>query len=129
MAGLLDTDFIRDIFGAAFEDIYGDGELIRVDMVRQESGTITPQLSAAVPIKVQVDICTEAMRAQAGYSDTDVRLLILQSGIAGRDLNNDDMVRAKDRAGVLRTWKVFGVTQDPARSYWEARGIRKGDNT
>lgn len=128
MSGLLDTNYIQDLFGSVFGDIYGDGELIRVSMVRQTSGSLIPSEAAAMPIKVQVDVCSEAMRLSAGYSDTDVRLLVLQSGVSGGDVNTDDIIRAKDRNGVLRRWKVAeGVTQDPGRSYWEIRGIRQGD--
>lgn len=130
MSGLLDGNFIQDLFGSVFGDIYGDGELIRVSMVRQPNGSVVPTKGDPISIKVQVDACTETMRQQAGYSDTDVRLIVLQSGITGGDINTDDVIRAKDRNGVLRNWKVAaGVGQDPARAYWEIRGIRQADPT
>ena len=128
MSGLLDTDFIQDLFGSVFGEVYSEGELIRVSMVRQPSGSLVATESAPVAVKVQVDVCTEAMRLAPNYSDTDVRLLVLQAGIAGGDITTDDIIRAKDRNGVLKRWKVAGqVTQDPGRSYWEARGVQQGD--
>lgn len=119
MAGLLDSNVLQGIFGSVLSSIYGDGQLIRVTMVRQPGGTSIPVEQPPVAIKVQVDACTEAMRQQPGYTDTDVRLLILQSGIAGPKPTTDDIVIAQ---GERR--KLFGITEDPARAYWEMRGIR-----
>lgn len=117
---LLDTSAIRDIFGATLGAIYGDGQLIRVDMVQQPNHSLLPVEQAPVAIKVQVDRADEAMRAAPGYTETDVKLLILQSGISGREPNSDDIVVAQGQR-----WKLAGVQQDPARSHWTARGIRQ----
>jgi hypothetical protein len=119
MAGLLDTDALQSIFGSVLSSIYGDGQLIRIVMQRQPGGSVIPVEQPPVPIKVQVDACTEAMRQQAGYTDTDVRLLILQSGVPGDKPTSDDIVIAQGRR-----WKLYGITEDPARAYWEMRGIR-----
>ncbi|HWK65395.1 MAG TPA: hypothetical protein VNS34_10665 [Rhizobiaceae bacterium] len=125
MAGLLDTDALQGIFGSVLSSIYGDGQLIRVTMDRQPGGSGIPVEQPPVPIKVQVDACTEAMRQQAGYTDKDVRLLVLQAAVDGPELTTDDIVMARDfRSGEMRRWKLFGITQDPARAYWEMRGIR-----
>lgn len=120
MTGLLDSDDIQQLFGDVFSDIYGDGELIRVDMVRGPGGVMTPTEQPPVPVKVQTDRCDHAMRDAPGYSDTDVKLLILQSGVSGRKPNTDDIVVARGQR-----WKISGVTEDPARSYWSMRGIRQ----
>lgn len=119
MSGLLDTDALQGIFGSVLSAIYGDGQLIRVTMERQPGGVVIPVEQPLVPIKVQVDACTEAMRQQSGYTDTDVRLLILQSGVSGAKPTTDDIVIAKGQR-----WKLYGITEDPARAYWEMRGIR-----
>jgi len=119
MSGLLDTDALQGIFGSVLSVIYGDGQLIRVTMERQPGGVVIPVEEPPVPIKVQVDACTEAMRQQPGYTDTDVRLLILQSGVSGAKPTTDDIVIAKGQR-----WKLYGITEDPARAYWEMRGIR-----
>lgn len=117
--GLLDTNQLQKAFGSAFKSIYGSGQLIRITMQRQPEGTIVPTEQSPVPIKVQVDQMTEAMRRQEGASDRDVRILVLQDGLTGPALTSDDVVIAQ---GVR--WKLFGLTQDPARAYYEARGVR-----
>lgn len=119
MAGLLDTDAIQKIFGSALAGIYGDGELITVTMVRGPGGVQTPQ-ETSVPCKVQVDNCDEAMRSAEGYSDTDVKLIILQDGMTGSEPDGDSIVIAQGKR-----WKVSGVRSDPARAAWVMRGIRQ----
>lgn len=120
MAGLLDAASIQATIGRVLGPIYGDGSLIRVDLVRQAGGTLLPSEQAPAAIKVQVDRADEAMRQAAGYTDTDVKLLILQTGVAGRAPNSDDIVIAQGQR-----WKLSGIRQDPARSHWVARGIRQ----
>ncbi|MFC6487363.1 hypothetical protein [Nitratireductor sp. GCM10026969] len=129
MSGLLGTDALQGIFGSVLSSIYEDGQLIRVVMQWQPGGTEIPVEQPPVACKVQVDVCTEAMRQQEGYSDTDVRLLVLQSTVAGADLTSDDIIVAKDfRTGDWQRWKLYGLTQDPARAYWEMRGIRDANS-
>ncbi|ELT46836.1 hypothetical protein [Brucella intermedia] len=119
MAGLLDTDDIQQLFGDIFSDIYGDGQLITVTMVRGPGGVQIPQESS-VPCKVQVDRADESMRQSAGYTDTDVKLIILQSGLSDKEPDSDSIVVAQGRR-----WKVSGVRSDPARAAWIMRGIRQ----
>lgn len=118
--GLLDTDALKNVMGAAFAPILGTGQLIRIDMVRQPGGVILPAEQDPVAISVQVDRCDEAMRQAEGYTDTDVKLIILQAGVSGREPNTDDIVVARGRR-----WKVSGVRSDPAQSHWVMRGIRQ----
>jgi hypothetical protein len=121
MAGLLDTNAIQSLFGSVLSSIYGDGTLIRVVLVSDGQGGWT-ESPTEQPIKVQVDACTEAMRQQAGYTDNDVRLLILQFGVTGGDITSDDVVVARGKR-----WRCYGITQDPAASYWEARAVAQGE--
>lgn len=119
MAGLLDTDDIQQLFGNIFSDIFGDGQLITVTMVRGPGGVQIPQ-ETAVSCKVQVDRADEAMRQSAGYTDTDVKLIILQAGLSDKEPDSDSIVVAQGRR-----WKVSGVRSDPARAAWIMRGIRQ----
>lgn len=106
---------IQALFGTAFGVLYLDGTLVRVTLTSdgQGGGTATPTPQSC---KLQVDACTEAMRAQAGYTDKDVRIIVLQSGVTGGDIDTDCKIIAR---GV--TYDVAWVTQDPAVSYWECR--------
>lgn len=117
MAGLLDTDDIQQLFGDVFSDIYGDGELITVTMVRGPGGVQIPQ-ETPVPCKVQVDRCDEAMRQSAGYTAEDVKLLVLKAGIAVVP-DSDSIVVARGQR-----WKAKSVRSDPASSYWIIHGTK-----
>lgn len=119
MTGLLDTNFLQAQFGAVLSSIYGDGELIPVKMDRQPGGSMKPVEQPSIPIKVQVDNCDEAMREQVGFADTDVKLIILQSGVSAHP-DSDSIVIAQGRR-----WRVSGVRADPARASWVMRGIRE----
>lgn len=113
---LLDAE-IQTLFGSVFGALYLDGTLTRVTLVDDGFGGLT-QNSADEPIKVQRDACTEQQRLEQGYSASDVRLLILQSGV--------DVFDTNCRVTVLGETYQLGpvITQDPARSYFEARGIQ-----
>jgi len=118
--GLLDGDYLKNIMGAAFAPILGAGQLIRVDMVRRPGGTVRPVEASAVPISVQVDRADEAMRQAPGYTATDVKLIVLQAGIAGRAPNTNDVIVAQGQR-----WKSMGVRSDPARTHWIIHGTRE----
>ncbi|WMT90152.1 hypothetical protein [Pelagibacterium sp. H642] len=119
MAGLLDTNALKDITGAAFAPVLGTGQLIRIDMVRQPGGVIIPTEQPPVAISVQVDRCDEAMRQSPGYTEQDVKLIILQSGVTGREPNSDDVVVARGER-----WKCKSVRSDPAQSHWTIHATR-----
>lgn len=112
---LLDAE-IQSLFGDVFGAIYLDGTLTRVTLVDDGFGGLTEN-SATEPIKVQRDACTENQRLEQGYSASDVRLLILQSGV--------DLLDTNCRVTVLGVTYQLGpiISQDPARSYFEARGV------
>lgn len=109
---------IQSLFGQVFGGIYLDGTITRVTLVDDGFGGLTEN-SATEPCKVQRDACTENQRLEQGYSPSDVRLLILQSGV--------DLIDTNDRVTVLGIEYALGpiITQDPARSYFECRGIQR----
>jgi len=118
---LLDTDALKNIMGAAFAPILGTGELIRINMVEQPSGGIRlPVEDAPVAISVQVDRCDEAMRQSPGYTAEDVKLIILQAGITGREPNSDDVIVARGQR-----WKAKSVRTDPASSHWTVHATKE----
>ena len=112
---LLDAE-IQSLFGSVFGALYLDGYIARVTLSDDGFGGLT-ETSAETPCKVQRDACTENQRLEQGYSASDVRLLILQSGI--------DPIDTNCRVTVLGVTYQLGpvITQDPARSYYEARGV------
>lgn len=112
---LLDAE-IQSLFGSVFGALYLNGNITRVTFTDDGAGGLTENLETS-PCKVQRDVCTEAQRLEEGYSATDVRLLILQDG--------QDPIDTNCRVMVLERMYQLGpiINQDPARSYWECRGV------
>lgn len=108
---------IQALFGAAFAGVYLPGTLTRVTLAPDGQGGGSSS-TGTQPIRVQTDACTQAMREQPGYTSSDVRLLILQAGITGGDVDTD--CRVTDGYG--REWEIAWVGRDPAQAYWECRG-------
>lgn len=77
--------------------------------------------SPGVPVEVkclcQVDSATEAMRAEAGYVDKDVALIVI--GLAALDTDAAVEVTAGPLPG---RYSVQSVTRDALGSHWVARG-------
>jgi hypothetical protein len=68
----------------------------------------------------QVDSVTEAMRAQDGYTDRDVRLLVLSTTLAGAlDTSATVEVLEGPNPGV---YSLQTCDRDPMGVYWECRG-------
>lgn len=113
------NDDIKSLFGDVFGQIYGDGTLKRTTVTNLgggRNGTDTIE----VPLKVQVDLCTEQMQRADNYTSDDVRLLILQAGVPL--LTTNDEIFVNDRNA---TYKLMTVGQDPGESYFECRGKLK----
>lgn len=113
---LLNGD-IRSLFGSVFGGIYDDGTLTRVSQTSDGVGGLTPSTATPVAVKVQVDACTEVQKLEDGWSQKDVRLLVLQDGVSPKPKNGDRIV-AKSITYTLGPI----VTEDPASSYAECRG-------
>jgi hypothetical protein len=110
---------ISALFGGVFGALYLDGTITQVAATDDGKGGGVEALGDPVPCKVQVDRCTEAMRREPGYTARDVRLIVLQQGVT-MDLDTDCRVTVK---GV--TYDIGSVDVDPARSYWDCRGIER----
>lgn len=115
--GILDGG-IQAVFGAAFGSIYLGGSLIRVALNEDGQGGGNPVDGAPVPIRVQTDACDERMRGQDGYTDKDVKLLVLRAGVPGGDIDTD--CRIIDGRG--DEYEIAWVGTDPGQAYWECRG-------
>ena len=66
----------------------------------------------------QVDSVTQSMRLDEGFSDGDVRILII-------DLVGDvttDMQISITAGPFVGKWHIASVTRDPFATYWECRG-------
>ncbi|WEK42979.1 MAG: hypothetical protein P0Y64_16800 [Candidatus Sphingomonas colombiensis] len=72
------------------------------------------------PCRVQVDDATEFMRANEGFADGDVVMIILSASM-DIDLNTDMRVQIASgpRAGI---WMISQLGRDPASIGWSAKG-------
>lgn len=85
---------------------------------------VTPGTPVSKPCQVQVDAATEAMRAEEGFADGDVRLLVMAATLDGEiDTSATVEVLSGPHAGA---WMVASVARDPCGVYFECRGRRSG---
>lgn len=109
-------DGIAAVLSSAVAPLYRDGTLYRQGVaVDDGAGSITLPEPAEEPIKVQIEACTEAMRRAEGFSDRDVRLIILSPGVP-RPTTDDEA------AGDGVRYTLASVGTDPAETYWDCRG-------
>lgn len=106
--------------GAAFGGPFAAGLLLYDgEPVYDDGGSIvTPGEPFTMPCEIQVDVCTEAMRADADFLERDVRLLIL--GPAALTTVPRVSVTAGKFAG--QTYELRSVARDPLAFGWECRG-------
>ena len=91
--------------------------------VTDDGGSIVePGTPVEFPCSAQIDVVTEAMRGEAGYTDTDMRVLILAPGL-GRAVDTDATVEllAGPHAG---TWSIAGQSLDTMGFAFDGRGRR-----
>jgi hypothetical protein len=116
--GLLDGD-IASLFSDVFGTFYLDGVLTPNPVwVPDGQGGGSYEPPAPVAVKYQEDAVSEETRVAGGYSQDDVRFLILQK--PGLTLTGDSELTAGGRVYMLRTPR-----QDPAKSYYEVWGVPK----
>lgn len=114
--GLLDGD-IAGLFGTVFGSFYLDGTLTQNPVwVPDGQGGGSYETPDPVAVKVQEDQVDEATRVAGGYSQDDVRFLVLQQ--PGLTLTGDSELTVGGRTYLLRTPR-----QDPAKSYYECWGV------
>lgn len=87
--------------------------------VYDDGGSIvTPGMPVERPCMVQVDAVTEAMRSEAGFTDRDVRLLVIS---LDGELDTDARV-AVDKGPHVGTYSVQSVGTESFGIYAECRG-------
>lgn len=111
------------ILNGVFAGLYPDGWLVKPlgGAYQDDGGSWVEPESPPDPtaIKVQTDSATEAMRTASGYTDTDVRLIVLTAGLGGAITTDDEIIDGRgDR------WKVTMPSLDTCGSHWEIRGQR-----
>lgn len=86
---------------------------------------VTPGAPVVRACSAQVDSVTEAMRQQDGFTEGDVRLLVLAGTLSG-PLSTAARIRVT--AGPhAATYSVESVALDVASTHWDCRGRRARD--
>ena len=108
------------IFGAAFGGVYLPATLHRKqDAVRDAGGSITSGGGTTdVACRAQRDAVTERMRLADGYTDRDVRILVLAASFSGTITTDDEITVAGVR------YAIGSVDMDPAGVAYDLRGQR-----
>jgi len=111
-------DAIAATFAGAFAGIFLDATLHRPTITEDDEGggTSDPD-DDGEPVKAQLEAATEAMRAAEGYTEKDVRILVLAHGVDEPDSDCEITVR-----GVR--YLIANVGRDPAGAYWDLHGRR-----
>ena len=83
---------------------------------------VTPGTSSTRPCQAQVDTVTQDMRREEGFTDGDVRILILADRLAGAvNLDNTIRILAGPHMGL---WQIQTISIDAFGIYYELRGRR-----
>lgn len=93
--------------------------------VTDDGGSIVePGTPEVYDCTVQIDVCTEEMRGEAGYTDKDVRLIVLAPGLE-RAVDTDATLRVLAGPHV-GTWSIQSEAKDVLGCAYDGRGRRVG---
>jgi hypothetical protein len=93
------------------------------DAVYDDGGSIvTPGTPISRICQAQVDVATQDMRNEVGFTDGDVRILVLANTLAGA-VTLDDSIELLGGAHI-GTWQIQSISADPFNIYYELRGRR-----
>lgn len=112
---------IATALSSAFDGPYHAGKLRWPGTPVMEGGSIvTPGTPEEYDCTVQVDVVTEAMRAEASYTDKDMRLIVLAPGLARAvDTAATVEVLAGPHVGV---WTIASNARDTLGVAYDGRG-------
>ena len=112
-------DPFRDILMAGLTLIYDDGLLYNVPRIDDGKGGYGRGSDDGVGCKATIDSVTDQMKAEEGYTASDVALYVLQT--PGLTLSTDSEVF------LLGTRYLIGsISEDPARAAWACRATPNG---
>lgn len=115
---------IANAFSRAGIGPYRDAEAIWPGVpVTDEGGSIVePGVPIVYPCQVQVDSASEAMRAEAGFTEKDVALVILAASLpVSMDTEAEVEVLKGDHVGL---YSVKSANLDSMATHWLCRGRR-----
>lgn len=106
----------RSVIGSMGGIALDPGFIFKAERTETEGGSVTMGWGDPIPVFGMKDDVTEAMRQAAGYTDQDVRLILVR-GALETDITSDDQVELYGKR-----WAISMVSEDPARGGWVMRG-------
>lgn len=108
---------ISAIFGAALSGLYLPATLHKPGAYEtDDEGNILPGAETDAPCRAQIDAATYAMRQSEGYSEGDVRIIVLAAGLTA-PITTDHQITVSGKR-----WMIASAEQDAAASHWVLRG-------
>lgn len=118
---------IAQAFSTQFGGPYYPGRVIWPGQPVEDAGgsIITPGTPVEANCMVQIDAVTEAMRLQDGFTDKDVRLIVLAPGLP-RAIDTDAQIEVLAGEAVpaqhVGVWSIQSETVDPVGCAFDGRG-------
>lgn len=108
---------ISAIFGAVLSGLYLPATLhVPGTRTDDEEGNISYGPETDIPCRAQIDAATYAMRQSEGYSEGDMRIIVLVSGLCS-GITTDCQISVSGKR-----WMVGSAELDAAASHWVLRG-------
>lgn len=112
---------IATALSTAFDGPFHPGTLRWPGVPVLEGGSIvSPGVPEEYPCQVQIDRVTEAMRGEQGYTDRDMRVIILAAGLA-RAVDTSATVEVLE-GPFVGTWMIASNATDPVGCAYDGRG-------
>ncbi len=108
---------LAGLFGAALGGVYLPATLHRVTQTRARGGS-TSATVADLPCRAQVDAASERLRAAAGTTERQVRILVPASSLSGAIATDDQISVGGQR------YAVAAVDRDSAGVMFDLRARR-----
>jgi hypothetical protein len=108
---------IAAIFGSVLSGLYLPATLhVPGEYATDLEGNVLPSTGTDIACRAQVDAATYAMRQSEGYSEGDVRIIVLVAGL-GAEITTDCQISVSGKR-----WTVGSAELDAADSHWVLRG-------
>jgi len=111
-------DIFREVLQETLGIIFVPGKIWHPSQTDDGKGGYTTGVATSQDCEALIGDVTEYMKKEAGYTDKDVGLFVLQG--PGLTLNDHDEVEIDGK-----TFSLGIIKSDPAQAAWEVRGTPK----
>lgn len=114
---------LKSVFNTAFGSIFLPGTVHVPSRTFAQNGDVTETFVDQACKAIAIEY-SDRQRAEGGYSERDVQIIILQGSTAAEAMNTDFEVTARKpgKASESIRYSVASVSEDPAGATWTLRG-------